>query len=235
MTQISQIILLQEIDNKLFELNKLLGGLPSKVQELEHQEQNFKESLEQNEIDLKSTTINIEKLETIIASANQKINLLKDKLIDGSISNNREYDAMMETIDFEKNQLSSNESEIILLMEKKESLIKEIEEQKSSLESIIEELNSKKESLNKKMEEVADEKNALDAERDQIILKIDSSTLEQYSKIYAARDGVACAEILDSSCEGCGAFIPPQVLNEALAKEIVFCGSCSRFLYKNEN
>ena len=235
MTQISQIILLQEIDNKLFELNKLLGGLPSKVQELEHQEQNFKESLQHNEIDLKSTTINIEKLETIIASANQKINLLKNKLIDGSISNNREYDAMMETIDFEKNQLSSNESEIILVMEKKESLIKEIEEQKSSLESIIEELNSKKESLNKKMAEVADEKNALDAERDQIILKIDSSTLEQYSKIYAARDGVACSEILDSSCEGCGAFIPPQILNEALAKEIVFCGSCSRFLYKNEN
>jgi len=235
MTQISQIILLQEIDNKLFELNKLLGGLPSKVQELEHQEQNFKESLELNEIDLKSTTINIEKLETIIASANQKINLLKDKLIDGSISNNREYDAMMETIDFEKNQLSSNESEIILLIEKKESLTKEIEEQKSSLESIIEELNSKKDSLNKKMEEVGDEKNALDAERSQIILNIDSSTLDQYSKIYNARDGVACAEILDSSCEGCGAFIPPQVLNEALAKEIVFCGSCSRFLYKNEN
>ena len=232
MTQISQIILLQDVDNKLFELNKLLGGLPSKVQELENQEKSFKDSLDQNEKDLKSTVISVEKLETIIASVNQKINLLKDKLIDGSISNNREYDAMMETIDFEKNQLSSNESEIIILMEKKESLIKEIEEQKSSLESIIQELVSKKESLNKKMEEVADEKNALDAERAQIILKIDASTLEQYSKVFKARDGVACAEILDSSCEGCGAFTPPQVLNDALAGEIIFCGSCNRFLFK---
>ena len=34
MSLINQIILLQEVDNKLFEINKLLGDLPSKVENL---------------------------------------------------------------------------------------------------------------------------------------------------------------------------------------------------------
>jgi predicted nucleic acid-binding Zn-ribbon protein len=54
-------------------------------------------------------------------------------------------------------------------------------------------------------------------------------------QIYNARKGVACSEILDNNCEGCGAYIPPQLVNEALSKEIVNCGTCSRFLYKSEN
>ena len=64
---------------------------------------------------------------------------------------------------------------------------------------------------------------------------IDSDTMSKYSEIYKARKGLVVAEILDNSCEGCGAMVPPQSINEALAKNIVFCGNCSRFLYKSEN
>jgi predicted nucleic acid-binding Zn-ribbon protein len=67
------------------------------------------------------------------------------------------------------------------------------------------------------------------------VVDINENTLDQYMQIYEARNGVACSEILDSNCEGCGAYIPPQVVNEALAKSIVYCGVCSRFLHKSEN
>ena len=96
-------------------------------------------------------------------------------------------------------------------------------------------LNNKKESLNKKVEDVSEEKNALTKERKDIVLNVDEDTLDTYMQIYEARSGVACSEILDNNCEGCGAYIPPQVVNEALAKSIVYCGTCSRFLHKSEN
>ena len=38
MSLINQIILLQEVDNKLFEIEKLLGDLPTKVEELTQKE-----------------------------------------------------------------------------------------------------------------------------------------------------------------------------------------------------
>ena len=160
---------------------------------------------------------------------------MKDKLIDGSISTNKEYDAMMETIDFEKNLLSEKENELIELMSKKEELTKEIEEDTSALDGIITELNSKKDALNAKMQEVSEEQNALKLERESVAQNIDSDTMSKYAEIYKARKGLVVAEILDNSCEGCGAMVPPQSINEALAKNIVFCGNCSRFLYKSEN
>ena len=235
MAVIDQIILLQDVDNKLFEINKLLGDLPSKVQELSEEEDSVKMSLENKESNLKDTSVLISSNETLVQTTSDKINSLKDKLIDGSISTNKEYDAMMETIDFEKNLLDTKESELIDLMTKKEDLTKEITEYKASLDGIINELKSKKEDLNNKMEEVSEENNALSVERENIAKDIDSDTKEKYSQIYIARKGLVVAEILDNNCEGCGAYIPPQIINEALAKQIVFCGNCSRFLYKSKN
>ena len=235
MSLIDQIILLQDVDNKLFEINKLLGDLPSKVNDLTEQEDSVKFSLENKENDLKETSVLISTNETLVQTTSDKIDSLKDKLIDGSISTNKEYDAMMETIDFEKNLLDKKELELIELMTKKENLSKEIEEEKSSLDGIISELKSKKDDLNAKLEEVSEENNALKVERESIANDIDEDTKEKYSQIYKARKGLVVAEILDNNCEGCGAYVPPQIVNEALSKQIVFCGTCSRFLYKSEN
>ena len=235
MSLINQIILLQEVDNKLFEIEKLLGDLPSKVQDLAQNEDNVKLSLQNKENELKDTSVSISTNETLVGSTSEKINSLKDKLIDGSISTNKEYDAMMETIDFEKNLLSEKENELIELMTKKEELAKEIEDDKSALDGIITELSSKKDALNAKMQEVSEEQNALKSERESVVKNVDADTMSKYSEIYKARKGLVVAEILDNSCEGCGAMVPPQSINEAIAKNIVFCGNCSRFLYKSEN
>jgi predicted nucleic acid-binding Zn-ribbon protein len=233
MAVINQIILLQDVDNKLFEINKLLGDLPNQVQELTDQQEATTSSLSDKEELLKTTSVDIQTSETLIATTQEKVNTLKDKLIDGSISNNKEYDAMMDTIDFEKNIIFEKENQSLVLMETKENLSKEIDEDKAALDGIIEELNTKKETLNQKVEDVSEEKNALLKERDSIVIDIDQNTLDQYLQIYEARSGVACSEILDNNCEGCGGYIPPQIVNEALAKSIVNCGTCSRFLYKS--
>ena len=233
MSVVDQIILLYDVDSKLFEINKLLGGLPGQVEELTTQEENLKNSLVEKEELLKKTTVDIETSENIIATSQEKINTLKDKLTDGSISTNKEYDAMMETIDYEKNLVSEKETELLTLMETKDTLSKEIEEDKSNLDTLIQDLASKKEALESKLSEVSDEKNSLEEERNNIIKNIDDSILAQYQTIYEARNGVAVAEILDDSCGECGSFIPAQLVNEALAKQVVFCGNCGRFVYQS--
>ena len=235
MSTVDQIILLHDVDSKLFEINKLLGGLPGQVEELTTQEENLKNSLTEKEANLKKTTVDIETSENIIATSQEKVNALKDKLTDGSISTNKEYDAMMEAIDYQKNLFTEKENELLTLMETKETLSKEIEEDKSNLDTLIQDLASKKEALESKLSEISDEKNALEQERNNIIKNIDDSILAQYQTIYEARNGVAVAEILDDSCGECGAFIPAQLVNEALAKQVVFCGNCGRFVYQSNS
>ena len=235
MSVVDQIILLHDVDSKLFEINKLLGGLPGQVEELATQEENLKNSLTEKEELLKKTTVDIQTSENMIATSQEKVNTLKDKLTDGSISTNKEYDAMMETIDYEKNLVSEKETELLTLMETKDTLSKEIEEDKSNLDTLIQDLASKKETLESKLSEVSDEKNSLEEERNNIIKNVDDTILAQYQTIYEARNGVAVAEILDDSCGECGAFIPAQLVNEALAKQVVFCGNCGRFVYQSNS
>ena len=232
MSTVDQIILLHDIDSKLFEINKLLGGLPTQVEELTQQEENLKNSLSEKEDLLKTTTVDMQTSETLIATAQEKVNTLKDKLTDGSISTNKEYDAMMDSIDYEKNLVSEKETELLTLMETKDTLSSEIEEDKANLDTLIEDLNTKKKALESKLAEVSEEKSALDVEHANIVKGIDSNVLSQYDVIYDARNGVAVAAVLDNNCEACGAFIPAQLVNETLAKQVVFCDKCGRFLYK---
>ena len=105
MSIVDQIILLHDIDSKLFEINKLLGGLPTQVEELTQQQEALKNSLLEKENSLKTATVDIQTSETFIATAQEKVNTLKDRLTDGSISTNKEYDAMMDSIDYEKSKL----------------------------------------------------------------------------------------------------------------------------------
>ena len=234
MSIVDQIILLHDIDSKLFEINKLLGGLPTQVEELTQQQEALKNSLLEKENSLKTTTVDMQTSETFIATAQEKVNTLKDRLTDGSISTNKEYDAMMDSIDYEKNLVSEKETELLTLMETKDTLSKEIEEDKTNLDTLIEDLNTKKKALEAKLAEVSEEKNALDIERANIVKGIDSNVLSQYDIIYEAKNGIALSAVLDNNCEACGAFVPAQLVNEALAQQVVFCSNCGRFLYKSE-
>jgi len=204
MSTVDQIILLHDIDSKLFEINKLLGGLPTQVEELIQQEETLKNSLSEKENLLKTTTVDMQTSETLIATVEEKVNTLKDKLTDGSISTNKEYDAMMDSIDYEKNLVSEKETELLMLMETKDTLSSAIEEGKASLETLIEDLSTKKKALESKLAEVSEEKNALDVEHANIVKGIDSNVLSQYDAIYEARNGVAVAAVLDNNCEACG-------------------------------
>mgnify|MGYP001457609978 FL=1 len=235
MSIVDQIILLHDIDSKLFEINKLLGGLPTQVEELTQQQEALKNSLLEKENSLKTTTVDIQTSDTLIATAQEKVNTLKDRLTDGSISTNKEYDAMMDSIDYEKNLVGEKETELLTLMETKDTLSKEIEEDKTNLDTLIEDLSTKKKALEAKLAEVSEEKNALDIERTNIVKGIDPNVLSQYDVIYEARNGVALAAVLDNNCEACGAFVPAQLVNESLAKQVVFCSNCGRFLYKLES
>ena len=86
MSLINQIILLQEVDNKLFEIKKLLGDLPSKVEDLIQNENDIKTSLQNKEDELKETSVLINTNVTLVQTTSEKINSLKDKLIDGSVN-----------------------------------------------------------------------------------------------------------------------------------------------------
>ena len=85
------------------------------------------------------------------------------------------------------------------------------------------------------MSETADEKAALENSREKQISKIDSNTINIYSKVISARSGVAVVPLSGDSCGGCGAALPIQMASEIRAGKTHTCFNCGRFVYGKKN
>ena len=85
------------------------------------------------------------------------------------------------------------------------------------------------------LSETADEKAALENSREKQISKIDSNTIQIYSKVISARSGVAVVPLSGDSCGGCGAALPIQMASEIRAGKTHSCFNCGRFVYSNKN
>ena len=228
-----KLIELQGIDTKLRDLNDLLGDLPSKVEELDQQEETIKNSLVEQKDRLKELEVEMHKRDVSIAQINDKINKFKDQLF--LVTNNKQYDALMLEIDHLKEQRATNETESIAFLEEKEALTESVESMESELGELSQNLRVRKEKLETAISQSAEEKTSLEQQRTEQVHGIDLNIVSVYDRIMKARDGLAVVHLSDSACGGCGAHIPAQTITEVRAKIVMHrCDVCGRFLYNQE-
>ena len=234
MILIHKLVELQTIDAKLKDINDLLGDLPSRVKELDQQEDTIKANLEKSQIRLKELEVKLHRAEVRIAEINDKINKYKDQLF--LVTNNKQYDALMHEIDHLKEERVSNESESLSFMEEKETLINSVNEMAAELEILTHDLSSRKEKLESAISESADEKSNLEQNRAEQVSQIDAKFISESDRVLAARDGLAVVNLSGGACGGCGAYIPAKIVTE-IRENIVLhrCDVCGRFLYSENN
>jgi len=229
-----KLIELQGIDTKLKDLNDLLGDLPTKVDELNQQEETIKNSLGEKKERLKELEVEFNKREVRIAEVNDKVNKLKDQLF--LVTTNKQYDALMHEIDHLKEERSVFETESLSFMEEKESLTKSVETMESELGSLSDDLTVRREKLEFAISESADEKSILEQQRSERISGIDMDIVSIYNRVSQARDGLAVVNLSGSACGGCGAHVPMQKVTEVRANTRIHrCDVCGRFLYSENN
>jgi hypothetical protein len=234
MTLIHKLVELQTIDTKLKDINDLLGDLPSRVKELDQQEDTIKANLEKDQTRLKELEVKLHRAEVRIAEINDKINKYKDQLF--LVTNNKQYDALMHEIDHLKEERVSNESESLSFMEEKETLINSINEMAAELEILTQDLASRREKLESAISESADEKSNLEQNRAEQVSQIDAKFISEYDRVLEARDGLAVVNLSGGACGGCGAYIPAQIVTEIRGNIVMHrCDVCGRFLYSENN
>ena len=234
MTLIHKLVELQTIDTKLKDINDLLGDLPSRVKELDQQEDTIKANLEKDQTRLKELEVKLHRAEVRIAEINDKINKYKDQLF--LVRNNKQYDALMHEIDHLKEERVSNESESLSFMEEKETLINSINGMAAELEILTQDLASRREKLESAISESADEKSNLEQNRAEQVSQIDAKFISEYDRVLAARDGLAVVNLSGGACGGCGAYIPAQIVTEIRGNIVMHrCDVCGRFLYSENN
>ena len=232
---ITHLVELQNIDSRLDDLNGLLGDLPKMVEELNEQESRLISKLKEDKTRLKEINLSLKKSETANFEIQEKINKLTDQLF--LVTNNKQYDALTNEIDHFKEQKDENDSHIISSMDEKEILEKSMNENETSLEDLKTDLGIRRKKLETALSETSEEKAALEKSREKQISKIDSSTIQIYTKVISARSGVAVVSLSGDACGGCGAALPIQMASEirAAAAHTHRCDNCGRFVYSKKN
>ena len=229
-----KLIELQGIDTKLRDLNDLLGDLPSKVDELNQQEESIKNSLVENKERMKELEVESHKGEVRIAEINDKVNKLKDQLF--LVTNNKQYDALMHEMDHMKEKRTTIETETFSFLEEKETLTESVETMESELGSLSNDLTVRREKLESAISDSAEEKSILEQQRSEQVNGIDLNTVSIYNRVFEARGGLAVVNLSGNGCGGCGAHIPMQKVTEVRANTTIHrCDVCGRFLYSENN
>ena len=230
---IAHLIELQEIDSQLDDLNSLLGDLPKMVDDLNSQEHNLITKVEGDKKRSKDINLSLNKSETANKTIQEKIDKLTDQLF--LVTNNKQYDALTLEIDHLKEKKENHESQIIADIEENEKLEKSIDENEKLLTELKSDLDVRRKKLETALSETADEKAALENSREKQISKIDSSTIQIYSKVISARSGIAVVSLSGDSCGGCGAALPIQMASEIRGGKTHTCFNCGRFVYGKKN
>lgn len=228
--KLDNLLKLQEIDSKIFELKQVRGALPDEIEDLEDELVGYNKRLEKLNDDIENKIKDIEDLKNKTSEAKKLIKKYKDQQM--NVRNNREYDAISKEVESQEldtkifvKKSAENEENI-------EEIKVKIKETKKLIKEKNEVLKSKKSDLDVLSGESQDEEKKLDTLKKKASKKIESSLLLSYEKLVERqRNGLAVVKVKRSACGGCFNVVPPQRQAEIKEKKkIILCEYCGRIL-----
>ena len=228
--KLDNLLKLQEIDSKIFELKQVRGALPDEIEDLEDELVGYNKRLEKLNDDIENKIKDIEDLKNKTSEAKKLIKKYKDQQM--NVRNNREYDAISKEVESQEldtkifvKKSAENEENI-------EEIKVKIKETKKLIKESNQVLKSKKADLDVLSGESQDEEKKLDTLKKKASKKIESSLLLSYEKLVERqRNGLAIVKVKRGACGGCFNVVPPQRQAEIKEKKkIILCEYCGRIL-----
>ncbi len=227
---LEQLIKLQEIDQRLLEIKNFMGDLPSTVETQEKDVATMQSDNEGKQSRITQIEKEIRHFEREIEGMNTKMLKYKEQLY--LVKSNKEYDSLNHEIDHMKTNISESETQLLNLIEEKETLEETVKLNTGKIKSIGESLSSNRIELNSVMAETENEQKKLEKNRRKLIKDIEPENHNNYERIRNGREGVGMVSIVGQACGGCYTQLPPQTIIEIKKSiDIITCPNCSIMLF----
>jgi len=223
---------LQMVDSKLLDLEISKGDLPKLVEEYEKKIERFEKQIGEAEEKLEDTQKIKRQIEGQIKLEEEKLKKYQNQLYD--VTTNKEYDALTQEIENEKNLIENLETQILEHITVEEETEKGLTALKEETEQYSKELKEKKMELDEMLKNSEDEELKLQHEREKIVARLKKPLINKYNRIKRAKNGLAVVPVTRNACGGCFKAIPPQEIVEIRKRDkILFCETCGRMLVWN--
>jgi hypothetical protein len=224
------IIELQQVDLRMVELTTQIDALPTQIQTLQAQLDDFIHTHEERKKRLVANLKERKDLEVDIKSIQERIAKHKDQLY--QVKTNEQYRAMLKEIEGEEANVRKIEDQLLEKMIEAEEIQKHIQEAAARLDGEKARVAGETKRLESERQADVEERERLQARRKELEAALSDSLRNLYERIRAVRRGVALAEVRDGCCTACNVRLRPQVYNEVRANESVLtCDNCNRIIY----
>ncbi len=229
--QIKQLAKLQSIEGEINRINRLLAAIPEELQTVDKNLSDFYQKVENTEKENTFLEKQYRDWEGESQSISARIDKEKSKL--NAVKNNKEYQALLVTIDHLDSERSALEDKMLEALEKMDDAKTNLAELKEAYRQFEAQMNRQKLVINQRGEKNGNELKKLMDDRTVLIDQIDDTMFKRYQHVKELKGGgAAVAAVINEVCKGCNMNIPPQLFNELQRYEsMIVCPNCQRIIY----
>jgi len=221
---------LQAIDLQVIQLDKKMAAGYAEVEKRKAKLEERQAGIEKLQTKLENGDMRRRELEAEVEDEVVKLKDRQTKLM--NVQTNREYQSLLKEIEDAKSSNKRREEEIVKLMELSETCQKELEEQANVCKAEEKLLAEETEKVEKQVAEFNSEKAKIAKLRDAKAKGIAGNYLKKYELLLQKRNGLAIVGVTNGVCRGCHMNIPPQLFNNLLREEeLLSCPTCNRMMY----
>jgi len=224
---------LQNIDTQLRHINTRLKEIEAILLQDESVQRALK-NLEKSKVVVKDQAKNLKDIEEQVQAKMIKFKLTQASLFGGKISNTKELQDLQNEGEALKRTITKLEEEQLLFMIALEEAQEAQRQTEYQYKQAIADQVSKNSRLLGEKTKLENDLPGLETQRQSIAQGIPSLTLEIYENLIKTKAGKAVAEVMDDSCNACGAMLTPAEIQSARSPATLLrCRTCGRILYKS--
>ena len=226
------VIRLQEVDNRLADLHREISALPKHIAEIEKKLIAHERKLEADRAALAANQKERKKCDGDIQIQEQKTSKLKDQTLQAKT--NEVYRAFQNEIEFCQKEIRKCEDRILELMTESEPLDRNAKAAEAALKTEKAQVEAEKQQTRERT--AVDQKASAElmTERAGIVSGITAAVYQRYTRVCKMRRGIGVAEALDGRCSVCNMSLRLQFFQELRkGDQVMACESCLRILYYN--
>ncbi len=229
-SQIGELIKLQDVDKEIFKLEKKLKTFPKLISQIDEKIKQSIAIVENAKLKLTENQKNRDKLELDVKDYKEKI---KDKKKDlNTIKTNKEYAAMLSEIEYLEKKKEEAEEKVIESLLETDEIQKDIKKAEKEREEIKTKYEKEKEKIANEQKEVENKLKSVREKREKIVSLIDEEYLKLYVNLGKNKGGIPLSKVKNGFCSECYMKIRPQILVEIKKSDkIITCENCGRILY----
>jgi len=221
-------------DAQIFDLEKRARDIPNQINSEQESGDRTRQRLVAKEAELKDLRLKSEVKDKDFLAAEQTVIKLREQI--NQAKSNKEFQALQHEILSKEADNARLEDDVLAQMQKVDKVAEERDALAKDVSKAQTQAEKVKAKLEKELAAIRAQIDELHAQRKQAGQSVPQDIFGKYERLIARRGQTAMVAVVNGTCQGCFMTLRPETMAQLKkGNDLVFCHSCARILYLEDD